>query len=440
MPSLVVVGAQWGDEGKGKIVDFLTAQADLVVRFQGGNNAGHTLVVQGRTTKLHLVPSGILRPGARCAIGAGVVVDPFVLEGELRSLLESGIDVTPERLVIDWHAPLILPYHVARDRAREQARGDNKIGTTGRGVGPAYEDRAARCAVRVTDLVHEAGLKTLLEENVRTSNLMLKHLYGSSEAIDARALYDTLMPVAQRMLRYAGDVSREVALAYEQGARIVYEGAQGSLLDPSFGTVPFVTSASTLAGAATTGIGIGPRLIDYSLGVAKAYTTRVGGGPFPTELNDETGGLIRERGHEYGTTTGRPRRCGWLDAVALQEAVRLNGLEGLVITKLDVLSGLEKVKLCVGYTVDGRMVDGVPPSVAEFCSVRPVYEEFAGWGELPQSARALRDLPDSLGNFLKRVEQLVRCPVVVTSISPEREGTIFMPGSEFVRAFAGAVP
>lgn len=436
MPSLAVIGAQWGDEGKGKIVDFLTARAELVVRFQGGNNAGHTLVVNGKSTKLHLVPSGILRPSVRCAIGAGVVIDPWVLTHELEELSASGIGVDPQRLCIDRRAPLILHYHVMRDKGREAAKGELKIGTTGRGVGPAYEDRAARCGVRLADVLHPQELRLTINENVRVSNLMMRYLYGSSEEVSATKVYDDLMQCAEKLLPFCGDVSQEVTNAYADRKRIVFEGAQGSLLDPIFGTVPYVTSSSTLAGAATTGVGIGPQLIDSVVGVAKAYTTRVGSGPFPTELNDDIGDAIRTRGNEFGTTTGRPRRCGWLDLMALREAVRLNGINGLVLSKLDVLSGFSRVKLCTGYVSEGKPVESVPATISSYQNVLPQYEELPGWGSIAPETRAFSELPKEAQSFVRRIEEILGCPVVVLSISAEREGTLFLNGSDFVRMFA----
>jgi len=437
MPSLVVIGSQWGDEGKGKLVDYLTSRADWVVRFQGGNNAGHTLVVNGVKTKLNLVPSGILRQDTKCLIGAGVVVNPQVLFDEVEGLRKVNIDVKPGRLFVDRDAHLVLDYHIALDNAREEARGKNKIGTTGRGIGPAYEDRAARCGVRVADLMALDDLKNQIKENVDLKNAYLKHLLNSSLQVSFDAVWDSLRKAADFMAPYICNGSRLLDIALRANESIVFEGAQGSLLDQTFGAVPFVTSSSTISGAVTTGCGIGPQYIDYVLGVAKAYATRVGSGPFPTELSDAQGDQLREKGAEFGTVTGRPRRCGWFDAVAMKRAVRLNGIDSLAVTKLDVLSGLEKIKVCIKYTLDGRELDDVPDVLAQYDQVKPHYIELDGWNETLEGVRKWHDLPATARLYLSTLSEIVGCPITIVSVGAERESTIFSSGASFVKNFVG---
>ncbi|RIL11290.1 MAG: adenylosuccinate synthase [Proteobacteria bacterium] len=435
MSGLVIVGAQWGDEGKGKLVDFFTQRSDLVVRFQGGNNAGHTLVVGGVTTKLHLIPSGILRPQARCLIGAGVVVNPQVLLSEIGDLLKAGIKVGPERLIVDREAHLIMQYHPLIDLAREENLGSNKIGTTGRGIGPAYEDRSARCGVRVADLLNLGELRPRLEELVREKNLYLRSVLRSSQQADFGKLWSELEEYAAKLGPYIGNGSLILDRAHQAGARIIFEGAQAALLDLSFGTVPFVTSASTLAGSVLTGCGVGPKHIDYVLGVAKAYCTRVGSGPFPTELTAQLGESIRQRGREFGTTTGRPRRCGWFDAFAVKRAKRLNGFDSLAITKLDVLTGIEKLKICIKYNLEGKEIEDLPALASELSRVEPVYIELEGWQESLEKVNKWHELPAAARLYLNTISEIVACPVTVASVSAEREATIFSNQAGFLRSF-----
>lgn len=438
MSSLVVVGAQWGDEGKGKLVDYLTSNADWVVRYQGGNNAGHTLVVDGKKTKLSLVPSGILHPAVRCLIGAGVVLNAQVLQEEMNGLRSAGVNVSPDRLVIDREAHLILAYHVAIDQAREEQKGVNKIGTTGRGIGPAYESRAARNGVRMADLFDLPALREKLQVNVDEANLYLRHVAGSSTQVAFNEEWDRVQRAAELLKPYVANGSLLIDRAIAAGARVVFEGAQGTLLDQSFGAVPFVTSSHTLAGGATVGCGIGPKRIEYVLGVAKAYATRVGGGPFPTELNDATGDLIRTRGAEFGTVTGRPRRCGWFDAVALRRAVRLNGIDSLAITKLDVLSGLPKVKICVKYRLDGQELEDMPALLSEYPRLEPVFAELDGWSEDLSGVSKWHQLPGSTRLYLSTLSEAVGCPVSIASVGPDRSATLFSSGARYLMNFVAA--
>lgn len=424
MPSVVVVGPQWGDEGKGKFVDVLTDRAALVVRFQGGNNAGHTLVVNGKKTALRLIPSGILRPHARCCIGAGVVLAPEVVLEEISMLSAAGVSVTPSRLCIDRDAHLVLPYHRAIDTAREAKRGAKKIGTTGRGIGPAYEDRAGRCGVRVAHLLARGDLEELIRSNVAEKNAYLKHVLGSTEQFSAESVLAELLPLAERLAPFIGNVSREVHSALTKGERVVFEGAQATFLDQTFGTVPYVTSSHTLAGAVCIGVGIGPQLIGHVMGVAKAYSTRVGEGPFPTEMDAQMAELVRKRGGEFGTVTGRPRRCGWFDAVALRQAVRLNGLQSIAISKLDVLSGLSRIKVCTGYRLRGGVIDEMPPLVSDAALVEPVYEELPGWREDLTKVRSKKELPSSVVSYVERLSEWIGCPISMVSVGPDRDQTV----------------
>jgi len=435
MSSLCVIGAQWGDEGKGKLVDYLTSNADVVARFQGGNNAGHTLVVDGVTTKLHLVPSGILRPNLKCCIGAGVVVNPVVLKQELDGLSKVGVNISNERLIIDRDAHLILRYHELVDVAREQKKGKNKIGTTGRGIGPAYEDRASRSGVRFAELFHLESLEAKVRSNVEEKNLYLKHVLGSDEQLEFSEVWDVITESARIFLPYIGNVSQVIDIAIRADMRVVFEGAQGTLLDQVHGTLPFVTSSSTLSGAALTGCGVGPKHIQHVLGVAKAYTTRVGEGPFPTELHDQTGDALREKGKEFGTTTGRPRRCGWFDGLAIRRAVRLNGIDSLTITKLDVLSGLEKLKICINYHFEGKKLDDVPSLSGELESVEPEYIELPGWQDDISGVRKWHHLPAEARFYLSTLSEIAGCPISVVSVGPERESTLFSSGASFVKNF-----
>lgn len=435
MPSLVVVGAQWGDEGKGKLVDFLTLNAHYVVRFQGGNNAGHTLVVNGQKTKLSLVPSGILRPQAKCCLAAGVVVNAEVLLNEISMLQQAGVEVNPDRLVLDRNAHLIMPYHVAIDQAREHAKGEKKIGTTGRGIGPAYEDRASREGVRVAELLDLPALRSRLEEVLRQRNRYLEGVL-ESDPVPFDQVWRWVSELAPRVVPFIGNVSLELSRALAAQQRVVFEGAQGTLLDQTFGTVPFVTSSHTIAAGAACGSGLGPRSVDHVLAVAKAYTTRVGSGPFPTELDDETGELIRTKGAEFGTVTGRSRRCGWFDAFAMRSAVRLNGANSLAITKLDVLAGLPSVKICINYRVKGKKLEDVPALASELDCIEPEYIELEGWDDSIADARKWHELPASARLYLATIAEIVGCPVTIASVGAEREATLFSTSAAYVRTFA----
>ncbi len=437
MSSLVVIGAQWGDEGKGKLVDYLTTNADVVVRFQGGNNAGHTLVVDGVTTKLHLVPSGILHEGTRCFIAAGVVLNPDVFAQELDGLEKAGINITPERIIIDRDTHLITPYHVALDEARERSRGADKIGTTGRGIGPAYEDRANRTGIRMAELLNMEELEQKILKNVEEKNRYLTGALGATEEVSADEVISFLKRAADRLIPHIGNVSLLIEQARKLEKRIIFEGAQGTLLDQMHGTLPYVTSSHTLSGAVFTGCGIGPRSLDSVLGVAKAYCTRVGEGPFPTELHDDTGEQLRTKGGEIGTTTGRPRRCGWFDAVAMKRAVRLNGFDSLAITKLDVLSGLEQIKVCINYRLDGSKVEDVPSLSSELAKVEPEYITFDGWEDDLTGIRKWHHLPAEARFYLATLAEIVACPISLVSVGPERSSTIFSSTASFVSNFMG---
>lgn len=435
MPVVIVVGVQWGDEGKGKVVDYLTERARLVVRFQGGNNAGHTVIVDGQKTALRLIPSGILRPGTRCLLASGVVVDPTALLEELDSLERVGIKLTPERFGVASEVTLILPYHRAIDQERERMLNDARIGTTGRGIGPAYEDSVSRFAIRLSDLADRATLKGLVERNVALKNAYLKHVLGSSMELIADDIHRELERVAERLLPFVANVSREVGQAISDEEYVVFEGAQGSLLDIAHGTYPFVTSSNTVAGFACASAGFGPKHVDLVLGICKTYSTRVGSGPFPTEDLTEIGDRLRTVGHEFGTVTGRPRRCGWFDAVAVRRAVRLNGIDALVMTKLDVLTGLQSVRLATGYRLNGQAVEEFPMHYRELESVQPIYEELPGWNEDVTKARSLSELPENARRLLRRIEELVSCPVGGFSVGPDRAQTIILDPD--LRRFAG---
>ena len=421
---MVILGTQWGDEGKGKIVDLLTEQADAVVRFQGGHNAGHTLVIGGQKTVLHLIPSGVLRAGVECLIGNGVVLSPEALLKEIDTLEDSGVPVQ-DRLKISAACPLILPYHVALDQAREARRGENKIGTTGRGIGPCYEDKAARRALRLGDLRDPARLATALEEVLDYHNHVLAHYYGV-DTLEFSAVLDEALAHGERLLPMMADVTSLLHEYRKTQARLLFEGAQGSLLDIDHGTYPFVTSSNTTAGGTATGSGFGPLFLDYVLGITKAYTTRVGSGPFPTELFDETGLRLAERGHEFGATTGRPRRCGWFDAVALRTAVNINSVSGLCLTKLDVLDGLEEISVCVGYTNDAGETVANPIDAVDYENLRPVYETLPGWSESTVGLKSLDALPANARAYISRLEALVGAPIDIISTGPDREETILL--------------
>jgi adenylosuccinate synthase len=431
MSALIVVGAQWGDEGKGKIVDYLSEVSALTVRFQGGNNAGHTLVVDGHSTKLHLIPSGILRESCKCLIGAGVVVDPKVILHEIDLLQKAGIVVNPEKLMIDANVQLILDHHTAIDLAREERRGVAKIGTTGRGIGPAYEERAARSGIRLGHLRVLDSLRSQIEELVEEKNKYLKAVLGSSQTVKFEAVWEKLRMAQERLLPFSGNVSLEVDRARRSEKKIIFEGAQGSLLDVTYGTIPFVTSCHTVAGAVMTGCGIGPRSIDHVMGVFKAYSTRVGGGPFPSELSDSTGELLRSRGHEFGTTTGRPRRCGWFDAVAARKAMRINGIDSLAVTKLDVLSGLDSLRVCVSYLNGDREIDELPEISYECDDLTPVYLDFKGWKSSLEGVRSVSELPAECLEYLKAISKLLDAPISMLSVGADRADTLLPePGTE----------
>ncbi len=422
--NVVVVGTQWGDEGKGKVVDWLTENAGVVARFQGGHNAGHTLVIDGEQTVLHLIPSGILRSDVTCAIGNGVVLSAPALLEEIEALERRGVPAR-ERLRISPSCPLILPCHVALDKAREQAKGNAAIGTTGRGIGPAYEDKVARRGVRLSDLFHRERLAGKLGELLDYHNFVLKHYFGVP-GVDFQQVLDEALRHGEQLRPLTADVGALLAQEMSAGRNILFEGAQGTLLDIDHGTYPFVTSSNTCAGAATSGTGVGPRAIDYVLGITKAYTTRVGSGPFPTELDfdDEMGHYLGERGHEFGATTGRQRRCGWFDAVATRRAAQINSLSGLCITKLDVLDGLERLRLCVGYRCQGALCETLPAEAETLAECEPVYEDLPGWQASTTGVERFEDLPEGARAYLQRIEELVGVPVAMVSTGPERSQTI----------------
>lgn len=422
MANIVVVGAQWGDEGKGKLVDLLTERADIVVRFQGGNNAGHTLVVHGEKTVLHLIPSGILHKGKICVIGNGVVIDPAVLMGEIDGLKERGFLQDDSQLRISDRAHVILPHHKALEALRETARGKDAIGTTLRGIGPAYESKIARSGLRIADFVHPETFARLLAVDLLQYNRVIEAFGG--KALQAKAILAELNPVAKRMATYVTDTGVLLDSAAREHRRILFEGAQGTMLDIDHGTYPYVTSSNAGSGGACTGAGVGPTLIDGVVGISKAYTTRVGAGPFPTELEDETGESLRQKGGEFGATTGRPRRCGWLDMVVLRHAVRVNGLTTIALTKLDVLSGLPEIKVCTSYRLGDAILDTVPARHGGLAEVQPLYESLPGWTEDLTAVKSWWDLPETARAYVRRVEQLAGVPVSLVSVGPGRRQTI----------------
>jgi adenylosuccinate synthase len=424
MANVVVVGSQWGDEGKGKIVDWLTERADVVVRFQGGHNAGHTLVIDDQTYKLSLLPSGIVRPGRLAVIGNGVVIDPWALASEIDKLTAQGVHISRDNLRIAENATLILPLHRELDALREAAAGDAKIGTTGRGIGPAYEDKVGRRAIRVQDLATLETLAPKIDRLLAHHNPLRRGL-GQPE-IDGRAVLADLAGIRDRVLPYMETVWALLDTMRRAGKRILFEGAQGTLLDIDHGTYPFVTSSNTVAGQAATGSGMGPGAIGYVLGITKAYTTRVGSGPFPTELTDATGEKMGERGHEFGTVTGRKRRCGWFDACLVRQAVKVGGITGIALTKLDVLDGFPELKICTGYQLDGAHVDHLPAGQFKQARVQPVYETLPGWSETTRGARSWGALPAACIKYVKRIEELIEAPVAILSTSPERADTILV--------------
>ena len=425
MAGVVVVGAQWGDEGKGKIVDWLSHRADIVVRFQGGHNAGHTLVIDGEVYKLNLLPSGVVRGGKLSVIGNGVVVDPWQLLSEIDGMAKAGITLTPDDLLLAENACLILPWHQDLDAAREGAAKEGaKIGTTKRGIGPAYEDKVGRRAIRVADLADEAALDMKLARLI-AHHAPLRAGLGL-EAPDAEALKAQLLDLASRVLGVAGPAWKHLGETHKSGKRILFEGAQGVMLDVDHGTYPFVTSSNVVSGQASAGSGLGPKAVSYVLGLAKAYTTRVGAGPFPTELDNEIGERLGTVGREFGTVTGRKRRCGWFDAVMVKQACMVSGVTGLALTKLDVLDGLEELKICTGYKLNGAVLDYLPATAAAQAAVEPIYETMPGWSETTAGARSWNDLPAQAVKYVRRLEELVGCPAALVSTSPEREDVILM--------------
>ncbi len=424
MANVVVVGSQWGDEGKGKIVDWLSEQADIVVRFQGGHNAGHTLVIDGATYKLSLLPSGVVRGGKLSIIGNGVVVDPQALIDEIAQLKKQGVDVTPDSLRIAENAILILPLHRELDALRESDGAATRIGTTKRGIGPAYEDKVGRRAIRFMDLADLPALAPKIERLLAHHNALRRGL--DLKPIDGKGLYNDLAALAPKVLPYMDTVWSLLDTKRREGKRILFEGAQGALLDIDHGTYPFVTSSNTVAAQAATGSGLGPNAIDYVLGICKAYTTRVGEGPFPTEQKNEVGKVLGEKGKEFGVVTGRPRRCGWFDAVLVRQTVRTCGIDGLALTKLDILDGFDEIKVCTGYRLDGRVIDYLPAGEQAQARVEPVYESIGGWKEPTARARSWAQLPAQAIKYVRRIEELVGCPVSMLSTSPEREDTILV--------------
>jgi adenylosuccinate synthase len=423
MANVAVIGAQWGDEGKGKVVDWLASRADAVVRFQGGHNAGHTLVVGNQTYKLSLLPSGLVR-GKLGIIGNGVVVDPIALLAEIDRLRAQGLIITPDTLRIAENAPLILPLHGALDRAREAARGDAKIGTTGRGIGPAYEDKVARRAIRACDLAEPETLSTKLDELLLHHNTLLRGL--GADTFEKAALLEGLLALAPQLLPFIEPVWERLDTLRRAGKRILFEGAQAVMLDVDHGTYPFVTSSNTVAATAASGAGVGPSAVGFVLGIAKAYCTRVGSGPFPTELLDDTGRTLGERGHEFGTVTGRPRRCGWFDAALVRQAVKVGGIQGLALTKLDVLDGFTELRVCTGYRINGEILRHLPAAPGAQAKAEPVYETLEGWRDSTRGARSWADLPAQAIKYVRRIEELVEAPVTLLSTSPERDDTIMV--------------
>ena len=423
MSAFIVLGAQWGDEGKGKMTDYLAEEANVVVRFQGGNNAGHTVVVGDKEYKLHLIPSGILYEDKLNVIGNGVVVDPKALFEEIDYLEGVGVKVTPEKLIISDRAQLIMPYHKVLDKLKEQARGKNDIGTTGKGIGPCYTDKFERCGIRVCDLMHEDVFTEKLKENIEMKNAYITKVLGG-EPVSFDEILKEYLEFAKKLRPFVQDTSVRVYNDIKADKTVLFEGAQGMLLDIDYGTYPYVTSSNTTAGGVANGVGIGPNMITNAVGITKAYTTRVGKGPFPTELLNETGDWIREKGHEYGVTTGRSRRCGWLDLVIVKTACRVSGLTSLAVTKIDTLAGLDKLMVCVGYKFNGEVIDYFPASLEDLAKCEPVYEEFDGWGDEVADARSYDELPENAKKYLKRIEEFTNTDISIVSVGPKRDQTM----------------
>ena len=423
MSAFIVIGAQWGDEGKGKMTDYLAEEADVVVRFQGGNNAGHTVVVGDKEYKLRLIPSGILYDDKTNVIGNGVVVDPKALFEEIEYLEGVGVNITPEKLIISDRAHLIMPYHKVLDKLKEKARGKNDIGTTGRGIGPCYTDKFERCGIRVCDLMHENVFKEKLEQNIEAKNAYITKVLGG-EPLNYEEILKEYLELAKKLRPFVADTSVKVYDSILADKTVLFEGAQGMLLDIDYGTYPYVTSSNTTAGGVASGSGIGPRMITNAVGIAKAYTTRVGKGPFPTELDNEVGEWIREKGHEYGVNTGRSRRCGWLDLVILKTSVRVSGLTSLAVTKIDTLAGLDKIKVCVGYKINGEIIDYFPASLEDLALCEPVYEEFDGWDDSVANARSYDELPENAKKYIERIEEFTGTRVSIVSVGPKRDQTM----------------
>lgn len=434
MPAIIIVGVQWGDEGKGKVVDYITEKAKLVVRFHGGNNAGHTVIVNGKKTALKLIPSGILRPNTRCLIASGVVIDPKAFLEEIESIRAQDIEINPERLGLAPEASLILPYHQAIDKERERFLSDDKIGTTGRGIGPAYEESASRLGLRLSDLKNESRLKSVVERNIGLANSYLKNVLSSDISFDSSEVLEQLKVYAKKLIPFFTNVSLEVNKALANKDLVIFEGAQASLLDINHGTYPFVTSSNTIASYACVSAGFGPKLVDSVIGICKAYCTRVGSGPFPTEELSEIGDRIREIGKEFGTVTGRPRRCGWFDVVATKRAVRLNGIDSLIVTKIDVLSGLKTIKLGVAYELNGIVLEDLPTCASDLEKVKVQFEELPGWTEDITKVTSFKELPKNAQNLINRISELSVCPIGGISVGPERAQTII--SSPQIKEFA----
>ncbi|MFD3155394.1 adenylosuccinate synthase [Haloimpatiens sp. FM7330] len=423
MSSFIVLGAQWGDEGKGKMTDYLAEDANVVVRFQGGNNAGHTVEVGDKQYKLHLIPSGILYDDKVNIIGNGVVLNPEALFEEIEYLEGLGVKITPEKLLISDRAQVIMPYHRALDGMKEKVRGKNDIGTTGKGIGPCYTDKMERSGIRVCDILEKDTFKEKLEAALSVKNEIITKVFGG-EALDFDKIYKQYLDFAERIRPFVTDISVKVYDEIKDGKNVLFEGAQGTLLDIDYGTYPYVTSSNTIAGGVCTGAGIGPTMVNSAVGIAKAYTTRVGKGPFPTELFDEMGQWLRDKGHEYGVTTGRARRCGWLDLVILKSSARVSGLTSFAVTKIDTLAGLDKIKVCVGYKFNGKVIDYFPASLKSLAQCKPVYEEFDGWDESIADARSYEELPENAKKYLKKIEEFTGTKVSIVSVGPRRDQTI----------------